>query len=227
MIPAAASRPGARLPCRRHRLPRCGVCGLHAALCLCDRLPRFAFPFRFLIVQHHVEHHRPTNTGRLLGQFAAGTRILLYGRRGEPVEEAAFAEPGAEYLLLFPRPGARVVSREVARPAGGRRVVFVLPDGSWRQAAHIARRVPALRRLPSVQLPDGPPGEWCLRHADRPGRLSTVEAGIRAVAAAGYAAEAAELERAMRAVLGRMLYMKGRRPAPPPWPPAGEGPAGG
>ena len=42
------------------------------------------------------------------------------------------------------------------RPVEGRRLGFVLLDGTWSQCAHLSRRLPVVSQLPCVALPAGP-----------------------------------------------------------------------
>ncbi len=205
-----------RLPCRRHRLPRCRVCGLHRSICVCPLLPRVDVPCRLLLVQHAVEIDRPTNTGRLAAHMWPNSRILPYGLRGVPFDEAPLLDPSLHYRLLHPAPGALVLSEEEIASAGPPdRTVFVILDGSWRQAAHMARRIPALRAMPGYRLPDGPAGRWQIRRPRKAHELCTVEAVVRIVGLLGRGEEARRMEEAMDLVHARMLYMKGRLPCLP------------
>ena len=94
-------------------------------------------------------------------------------------------------------------------------VAFVVLDGSWRQAAHMARRIPALRKMTPCRLPDGPAGRWQIRRPRRPHELCTLEAVIRLADLLGFADAARRMMEAMDLVNARMLFMKGRLPRLP------------
>lgn len=206
--PEAAAR---RLPCRRHRRPRCRGCGLHLERCLCASLPHVPLPFEVWLVQHAVERDRPTNTGRILHTILPGSRILPYALRGQAFDPAPFTDAGYAPLLLFPAPGAPVLTAADLDPGPGRRRAVVLLDGTWAQGSHMRRRITALRDVPCRRLPDGAPGRWRLRTPHTPGLLCTLEAGVRLVRLAGLREAAARMDAAQDRIMDAMLAMKGRR----------------
>lgn len=199
---------------RQHTAPRCAHCGLHLALCLCAHTPRVRMPFRWILVQHGVEVDRPTNTGRMVMSFFPDTERVLYGRQGVALDCSPLEAADTDYLLLYPAKDSRELDPAELRPRPDRRLALVLLDGTWRQASHMARRVPGLRALPARRLPPGPPSGWQIRTPNEPHQLCTLDAAIRTVALAGLAEEARALRTAMVWIMLRMLYMKGRLPRP-------------
>lgn len=213
----ATRLPTRRRPrCRRREAARCGVCGLHRPLCVCATLPCFDLPFRLILVQHGVEVDRPTNTGRLALRMLSNHALVLYGRRGIPLDTSPLEDPALDYRLLFPRDGAPWLAPEDLRPRAderNRRPALVVADGTWAQASHMTRRIGPLRNMRCVRLPPGPPGLWRIRRPRRPEQLCTLEAVIRAMAVAGFAAESAALLDALREVHRRLLAMRAGFPA--------------
>lgn len=207
--------PNAPAPCRRHRMARCRVCGLHLELCVCAHLPRLFLPMELLLVQHGMETTRPTNTGRMALHMLTNSRALMYALGREPVDESLLRRPDRRYYLLFPREGAPVADRAILEPDDGRPVSLVVLDGTWRQAAHMARRIAPLREMPCLALPPGPPSAWDIRRPQRPEQLCTLEAVIRVVALLGRTAEARRMQECLVWINARMLYMKGLRKTPP------------
>lgn len=69
---------------RTRRIPRCPGCWLHAASCVCAELPRLSAATRVVVVMHHVELRRASNTGRLAARvLGAEVRVRgLPGARG-------------------------------------------------------------------------------------------------------------------------------------------------
>jgi DTW domain-containing protein YfiP len=57
----------------------------------------------------------------------------------------------------------------------------LVPDGSWRQASRISKRIGAVARAQPVTLPPGPTTRWGLRRENHPGGLATFEAIARAL----------------------------------------------
>jgi DTW domain-containing protein YfiP len=190
-------------------MTRCRVCGLHQGLCVCANLPTVDLPIELLVIQHNMEKHRPTNTGRLVLHMFKNSRLIPYGGCGEPLDEAPFRRHGRRYLLLFPRAGSRTLTKEDLTPADGMPVSLVLPDGNWRQGSRIARRNRVLWEMPCLSLPPGKPGAWTIRNSKHPDRLCTAEAAIRVVEILGLRQEAANMNAMMLAINERML---GQRP---------------
>lgn len=167
--------PAAR-PTRARRLPHCAGCALPVALCLCGEVPRLAVKTRVVLLLHHVEAFRGSNTGRLAVRMLEGAELKIRGRR--PVADAA-PPPVGRRLLLFPAADARVLTPSDAERGP---LVLLVPDGSWRQARRTGMREPWAQGAEPVALPPGPPSRYKLRVITRPGAVCTFEAIARALA---------------------------------------------
>jgi DTW domain-containing protein YfiP len=146
---------------------------------------------RVVLLTHHAERRKSTNTGRLVALALAGTEIRLRGERDALPRPPL---PEGRRLLLFPHPGARELT-----PADGygEPVVLLVPDGNWDQARRIQRRDPDAQHAEHVTLPPGAPSRYGLRRAPRDGTVCTLEAVARALGML----EGAEIERALTALL--------------------------
>lgn len=196
---------------RTKRKPRCPGCGLPPASCACALLPRLRFRTPIAIVQHVRERYKPTNTGKLFARMVEGTAILPVGMREPAFDPSPLQGGGIEWRLLFPREGAPVFD---GKAAAGRRVGFVLLDGSWHQCSHMNRRLPVVSQLPCVALPPGPPSFWTVRaQHDEEGR-STFDAAAQALEMIEGADAVAPLRRAFAEVTARMLHLKGKLRSP-------------
>jgi DTW domain-containing protein YfiP len=199
---------------RRNKLkPRCLGCGLTPGTCICDALPRLRFATPIAIVQHVRENFKPTNTGRLLARMVEGTVVLPCGMREPPFDPKPLEDPSIDWRLLFPRDGAPVLNAGLPR-ADGRRLGFVLLDGSWSQCAHISRRLPVIAQLPCVALPEGPPSFWTVRTQHNERGRSTFEAALHALQLAEGAAAVSPLRQAFAEVTARLLHLKGKLRTP-------------
>lgn len=150
-------------------MPRavCPRCERPAPTCLCATLPApLTHRTELLILQHPAEAGHAKNTATLLALGLQRVRLL----RGE-VFDPALAMPGT--TLLYPGDGA-------ARAAGQVKRVILL-DGSWRQSRRLLAANPWLAPLPRLSLPLLP-SRYAIRVAHRPGQLSTLEAGLHALA---------------------------------------------
>jgi DTW domain-containing protein YfiP len=186
---------------------RCPACAMHEPLCLCAELPRLRVETRVVVWQHAAEAERPSNTARLLALMLEGCALQSFGGPyGAPPRPAP--EPGRRAFLLYPAPGAPVLSAGLAHP-DPRPLTLVVPDGTWSQARRASRALQA--HLPCLALPDGPATRFALRspRAD-PRRLSTLEAVARALGIIeGHGTEAALLD-AQRRMVERTLFTRGQ-----------------
>jgi len=123
-------------------------------------------------VRHHLERWRSSNTGRL-AKFALPNAVLL--DHGGDRALAADAIPRERTCLVFPEGPPGVVPLSPAPEA----LVFI--DATWRQARRMRQRLPSLRGLPILRLPDASMPMRRLRESPGPGLVSTIEAIARAL----------------------------------------------
>lgn len=151
----------------------CARCERPASTCLCARLPPpVSVATELLILQHPAEAGHAKNTAAFLTLGLQPARLL----RGEAFDPA-LAAPGT--ALLYPDAATAPVQDAPAAPADVSRLILL--DGSWRQSRRLLAANPWLAGLPRVSLPERP-GRYPLRRAHRPGQLSTLEAGLHALA---------------------------------------------
>lgn len=166
---------------RSKRALRCIVCRMHLDLCVCDAAPRLDLRTRLLLIMHRSETAKSTATGNLALMALANSELLVHGDGAAPLDLQELHHSGRRILLLFPDAAATPLTPGfVARDP--RPVTLVVPDGNWRQARKIRRRIPGLDRAEQVTLPPGPPTRYRLRAENRPGGLATFEAISRALA---------------------------------------------
>jgi DTW domain-containing protein YfiP len=147
----------------------CPRCLLQQRVCLCSEIPTIATRTRIVIVRHHLERHRSSNSGRLAHLALPNSEIVDHGGAGGPA--ALSALEGA--WLLYPLGEARV-------PAPPPRQLVVL-DATWSQARRMYRKLPAVRGLPILRLSDEAMASGRLRESPAPGWVSTIEAIARAL----------------------------------------------
>ncbi|KQW46448.1 MULTISPECIES: tRNA-uridine aminocarboxypropyltransferase [unclassified Roseateles] len=151
-------------------MPRavCPRCERPAPTCLCATLPALLLAHRteLLILQHPAEAGHAKNTTALLTLGLQSAHLL----RGEAFD-AALAGPGT--ALLYPGDIGSAAPVDVKR--------LILLDGSWRQSRRLLAANPWLAALPRLALPDQV-SRYAIRRAHRPGQLSTLEAGLHALA---------------------------------------------
>ncbi len=144
-----------------------------------------------------------------------GVEVLVYADRTEAFDATPLERPDRDHRLLFPAPDADDLTPPMLQTPNASALTLVLLDGTWRQASRMRRRVPQLRAMRCLRLPAAAPSSWTIRRANQPERLCTLEAVIRVIALSGREEEARAMWEAMKWIEGRLLFMRGRRPAPP------------
>ncbi len=182
---------------------------MHSTLCICALLPQLVTRTRLALMVHYRELRKPTNTGQLATQCLPNSTIEIIGE-----EDHRAALPRIEDhevpLLLYPADDAVPLAAYADHASP---IVLIVPDGSWRQAHKMRKRIPGLAELPCVTLPEGAPTEYRLRAEPHPGGLATFEAIARALrildSEAGAATEAALMD-LFRIMVDRTLWLRGR-----------------
>lgn len=185
---------------------------MRATSCICALVPTLETRTRLSLLVHYREVRKPTNTGALAARCIAGSSVGIVGDRARPLALPLVRE-GEQAILLFPDDDAVPIATYAT---GDRPLVLIVPDGNWRQAAKMRRRVPGLADLPCVVLPDGEPTAYRLRTETRDGGLATLEAIARALGVLegdrGPAIEAAMLA-VFEVMVERTLRSRGTLPA--------------
>lgn len=152
----------------------CPRCERPLSTCLCATLPAPPLAHRtpLLILQHPAEAGHAKNTTALLTLGLQSARLL----RGE-VFDANVAQPAA--TLLYPGEGEAPAPQHVSQLSQLSQLILL--DGSWRQSRRLLAANPWLAALPRLALREQA-GRYALRRAHRPGQLSTLEAGLHALA---------------------------------------------
>lgn len=180
---------------------------MHRGLCVCAALPRIVTRTRVVLVIHHVEDRKSTNTGRIAAACLPESRVVVRGRPGD-VPSPPLVEDGSVPLVLFPHEDAEPLVACPPEP-GAPPVTLVVPDGTWRQASKVRGRVPELAGARAVTLPPGPPSRYLLREGAHAGALGTLEAVARALGILEGPAVQEALEAVLDAFVQRTLWVKG------------------
>jgi DTW domain-containing protein len=152
---------------------------MHAPLCVCPLLPRLETRTRVVLLVHHKEERKTTNTGRIATLALTNSELVRRGDRGAPPPALTFAH-GSAPLFLFPHEDATPIDAWATRDRRDKPVILIVPDGTWRQASKVRKRVPALAGVPCVSLPEGGvETRYRLRAEQKPGGLATIEAIAR------------------------------------------------
>jgi DTW domain-containing protein YfiP len=157
---------------------------------------------RVVIVRHHLEQHRSSNSGRLAHFALPNSEIVDHGGRGGP----AVLPPLDGAYLVYP------IGEPVTAPPTPLPKQLVFLDATWSQARRMFRKIDALRGLPILHLPYEEAHIVRMRAAPTAGHVSTIEAIARALRLLEGDAVARPLEELFNAAVGRAIAT-GRTPA--------------
>jgi DTW domain-containing protein YfiP len=181
---------------------------MHGSLCVCALIPRLEARTRVVLFIHRFEHRKPTNTGLLAVACLPGSEVRV---RGGPADDRGPFEcpAGSQPLVLYPYEDATPLDQA---PLTGEPVTLVVPDGSWRQASKMYKRVQGLSSVPCVSLPAGPRSTYRLRAEAHDHGLSTLEAIARALGILEGPAMQRAIEQVFLAMVERSLWARGTVP---------------
>lgn len=178
-------------------------------MCVCEHIPSIALETRLVLVLHRREFKKTTNTGVLAARALTNSDIAIWGDSDAPLADDALLPPGHHGVVLTPSEDAIPLDAAAAL-ALPRPVALVVPDGTWRQALKMPRRIPALAALPRVTLPAGPLTRYHLREETHAHGLATFEAIARALGALEGPEVQARLEALFDRYVDATLRTRGR-----------------
>jgi len=165
---------------RSKKAERCPRCRMHFEVCLCAEMPSLTLATRLCLVMHCRELKKPTATGPMALSVLTNSELFVHGDKDHPLDLTDLAATGRRVLVLFPDALATPL-HQLDRTTDQREISLVVPDGNWRQASRVPRRVPGLQGAELVTLPEGPATTWGVRRETKPGGLATFEAISRAM----------------------------------------------
>lgn len=193
---------------RSKRSERCQTCRLHTHLCICSATPRYDLATRLILVMHHREWIKPTATGPLALSVLMNSELRIQGYREQPLDFRDLDTGERRTLLLYPGEEAQILSRTLLS-GDPRPVNLVVPDGNWRQAARMGRRLPGLEHATMVRLPEGAKTGWGIRRECHPEGLATFEAIARALGIIESAGVQESMEELFTLMVARTLQARG------------------
>jgi len=145
---------------------------------------------------YDTEVLKPSNTGRLIADLIPDTFAFLWSRtESNPELLAVLNDPQWQPFIVFPEQYVDDAAREVVTDEVkchlGKRPLFIMLDGSWREARKIFRKSPYLSTFPVVSFtPDKIAGSeinsrYQLRIASSENQLATAEVAARVLAMTG------------------------------------------
>jgi DTW domain-containing protein YfiP len=168
---------------------RCEYCRIDQRFCICELRPSLESNAAFLLLYYDDEVLKPSNTGRLIADLFTDTYAYIWKRT--EVDSALLAllsDPRWYPVIVFPdeyaEPGREVI-HETPKVRTGARPLFILLDGSWREAKKMFRKSPYLDSFPVLSVNAEDTSRYLMRKATRDHQLATAEVASFVLDSAG------------------------------------------
>lgn len=188
---------------------QCPSCRLQGWLCVCAFAPRVQIRTPLFLVAHVHDLPRTSNTVRLLTLAIRNVTLLRHGVFPAPADPETHLPAGATPLVLFPGHGAKPLTPELVAALASPPALIV-PDGNWKQASRMVKRLPLLARAMKVTLPDRAFLGMAVRRNQEGHHMSTYEAVAQALGVLEGEAVAGPLLDFYRRATDRMLMVRGK-----------------
>lgn len=161
-------------------IERCPRCRVPVQSCICEHLgAAVETGCEFWLLMHHNEFYKPTNTGKLIEACIARTRVFEWSRTEPPADLiAALADPAYRPMIVFPEAEDYAERMVHNVEMDGRIPVFIILDGTWRQARRMFRHSRYLQDLPVIQPQTDRVSSYTLRRSTVAEHLCTAEVAI-------------------------------------------------
>lgn len=183
---------------RGSNVDRCDTCLIAKYNCICKLAVKASMKPQFWLLTHKLEQHKPSNTGRLVGHLFEQTQYFTWFRVDmDDGFETMVNDPRYNVAIVFPNDGDyqhRVVDIEPFVKNDSQKIpVFILLDGTWRQARKMFRHTSCLQNLPVVSIKTNELSTYKLRKAASDSHLCTAEVAAQVLKQSGFEHEALRL----------------------------------
>lgn len=166
---------------RETKSDRCDRCKVNYRLCFCEFLKPIEIKTPVQIIMHIGELNLTSNTVNLLKKVHENCSVNIRGDKNNQIDyKDLLLEDTHEPLYLFPDENAIPLNLEFLTSLK-KPINLIVPDGTWRQAKKIKRRVSEFENIKSVTLPEKHYSKYKLRNSPKIGMLSTFEAISKAL----------------------------------------------
>lgn len=175
---------------RGKQVVRCEYCQMAEKNCICQLRHMSKSTAAFLIIMHDAEVLKPSNTARLIADVVSDTHAFIWSRT-EPDENMLALINDTNYMpmVVFPSQYAgprQVVCEEVLPEThlSNKIPLFILLDGSWREAKKMFRKSPYLAELPMLSFNEESKTHY-IREAQIDNQFATAQVAAKALAVKG------------------------------------------
>lgn len=165
---------------RGAKIKRCSQCAVARQFCLCQYKITANSDAHFMVLLSSNEVFKPSNTGRLIGDIIERTVYFQWHRTQPPSALLdALNDQDVFPILIFPdayaQKSASIRLKEKNELPRHKKPLFILLDGSWREARRMYHQSPYLQRLPILSFTPQQVSQYQMRKSEDVTHLSTVE----------------------------------------------------
>jgi len=189
---------------RGWKVKRCEKCRIGSSHCICELTPNLKSDTGFLLLMYDTEILKPSNTGKLIADVVPDTFAFLWSRTEENKELlAVLNDEQWQPFVVFPEQyveGERKVFNKNIEVEPGKRPLFIMLDGNWREAKKMFRKSPYLNQFPVVSFnPEITNNQniisrYQIRQATATNQFATAEVAARVLDMTGEAVNAEVLD---------------------------------
>lgn len=174
---------------RGKKVERCPRCRIQVQHCICNLAPELYSDAGFLLLFYDDEILKPSNSGKLIADLIDNTFAYIWQRTEVNPEIVEILEDDQWFpVVVFPseyaEPGRKLFQDELTVPKN-KKPLFVMLDGTWREAKKMFRKSPYLESLPVLSITPVNLSTFQIRKSVREYQLATAEVAACALACAG------------------------------------------
>ncbi|MGH1485754.1 MAG: tRNA-uridine aminocarboxypropyltransferase [Cellvibrionaceae bacterium] len=150
---------------RGSQVSRCHHCHMALTACFCAWKVKLSSTLNFIILLHPKELYKPTNTGRLICDlFPHSSTAFTWSRTN--TDDALIKQlndDSRQLLLLFPENDNDKQKMDIEQEHATeseeikhKPLTLIVLDGTWKQAARMAKLTPYLQGIPRLNIASGP-----------------------------------------------------------------------
>jgi len=141
---------------RGWKVKRCEKCRIGVSHCICHLTPNRTSRAGFLLLMYDTEILKPSNTGKLIADVIPDTFAFLWSRteKNQALLDVLNDEQWQPFVVFpeqYAEPEREVINQKVT-VKDGKRPLFIMLDGSWREAKKMFRKSPYLNQFPVVSF---------------------------------------------------------------------------
>jgi len=137
---------------RGFRVKRCEQCRVALTNCICALKPTTTSKVGFVLLMYDTEVLKPSNTGRLIADIIPDTYAFLWARTEVDNDLISLLnDPQWQPFVVFPSQYAnesQQVFQDTLPTLSNKKPLFIMLDGSWREAKKMFRKSPYLANFP-------------------------------------------------------------------------------